>query len=145
VGGQYGTWSSAVKHRSLTGRKPRRNVPVPQAPMMRGFVLSALFLTLPFTGMRVICVDAGAPAETVSDCERLCPLHHVSGTSGSSNCALSTDSSSLIVSASTVAIEPEQPERMTSVGSAVAADSPRCCLEPELAHHVPPPKLQILL
>jgi hypothetical protein len=113
--------------------------------MMRGFVLSALLLTLPFGGMRVICVDASTPPETGSDCERLCPLHHVSGTSGDANCALTTDSSSLIVFASTAAVAPEQPASMSSIESVVSADAPRRCLEPELAHHVPPPKLQILL
>ena len=144
-GAQYGTCCSLSIAVLLTGCEPRRKVPVPQAPMMRGFVLSALLLTLPFGGMRVICVDASAPPEPGSDCERLCPLHHVSGTSGDSNCALSTDSSSLIVFASIVAVEPEQPASMPSIVSAVSADAPRCCLEPELAHHVPPPKLQILL
>jgi hypothetical protein len=112
---------------------------------MRTLVLSALLVTMPFSGMRVICVDASAPAQTGSDCERLCVRHHLSGTGGTSNCALSTDESSLIVFASTAAVEPEQPIGVTSVMSEAAAESPRFCPEPELAHQVPPPKPQILL
>jgi len=107
----------------------------------RNLVLSALLVVMPFSGIRVICVDANAPADTRSDCEQLCARHHLSGTGSSSNCTLSTDSSSLIIFASTAAAGPEEPLCAPLVASAVFTDSTQCCPEPELAHRVPPPKL----
>ena len=112
--------------------------------MTRNLVLIALLVVMPFSGMRVICVDAAAPTETGSDCERLCTRHHVSSTTNGSNCTLSTDSSSLIVFASTAAVGPEEPLSAPPVVSAVFTDSTQCCPEPELAHRVPPPKPQVL-
>jgi len=103
-----------------------------------------LLVTMPFSGMRVICVDAAAPTDTRSDCERLCARHHLSGNTSTSNCALSTDASSLIVFASTAAVGPEEPLSGPLAVSVVSADAPRCCLEPELAHRVPPPKPHVL-
>lgn len=108
--------------------------------MIRNLALTALLITMPFSGLRVICVDSTAPAETGSDCERLCTRHHVSDTTGSSNCSLSTDNSPLITFASTAALAPEAPMQAPLVVSVVVADSARGCLEPELAHRVPPPR-----
>jgi hypothetical protein len=121
-------------------------VPVHSALVTRNLVLSALLVVMPFSGMRVICVDAAAPADTDtrSDCEQMCARHHLSGTGSTSNCTLSTDSSSLIVFASTVAAVPEEPLSAPLVVSPVFTDSTQCCPEPELAHRVPPPKPQVL-
>ena len=118
---------------------------------MRTFVLGTLIAILPFSGMRVICLDAhvdaggaSAAAEPAADCERLCALHHPFGSASDpgngSNCALSTDASSLIVFASTAVVRPEEPLQVPLVVSPVHVESPRCCLEPELARLDPPPK-----
>jgi hypothetical protein len=111
---------------------------------MRNLVLVALLVTMPFSGMRVICVDAPTPAETASDCERLCARHHVSGAGSSSNCTLSTDNASLIVFASPAAVGPEEPLSAPLVSAAATIDISQYLPEPELAHRVPPPKSQIL-
>ena len=121
-------------------------MPVIECFVTRNLALIALLVVMPFSGMRVICVDAAAPTDTDtrSDCEQLCARHHLSGTGSTSNCTLSTDSSSLIVFASTAAVGPEEPLSAPPVVSAVFTDSTQCCPEPELAHRVPPPKPQVL-
>jgi len=124
-------------------------------------VLGTLLILMPFSGIRVICIDAptdekrpSAPTETLSDCERLCPLHQPSGTPSStdsagstesgSGCALSTDASSLSIVASIAVPRPQEPLQVALVASAASADSPRFYLEPALAHLGPPPKPQAL-
>src|SRR5688572_33251530 len=49
---------------------------------MRNIALGALLLVLPFGGIRVMCFESApsegvtaTAAETLSDCERMCPLH----------------------------------------------------------------------
>jgi len=148
VGRQYGTCYWHVKRVRTPGLDSAMSRDVRcrciERSVMRNLVLAMLLVTMPLSGMRVICVDSAAPTETGSDCERLCARHHVSSSTNSSTCALSTDASSLIVFASTAALGPEEPVQAPLVVSAVSADSPRCCLDPELAHHVPPPKPQAL-
>ena len=123
--------------------------------MKRGFVVLGLLVVMPFSGMRVICLDAptdvsgvNAPVETLSDCERLCPLHQPTDTSSSSKkdegCALSADASSLIIFASTAVVRPQEPLQVPDVVSTVSPASPRSCVEPELARLDPPPKPQAL-
>jgi len=125
---------------------------------MRTLALAALLVVLPFSGMRVICIDSPQDvsgstgrAETVSDCERLCPLHRPSetapavpaapsGPEDDSDCALSTDASSLSISASIAVQRPREPLQVPLVVSDAPAESHRFYLEPELAHLAPPPK-----
>ena len=109
--------------------------------MLRNLLLSALLVTMPFSGMRVICVETPAPADTGSDCERLCARHHVSGSTDSSNCMLTADACALVAFASTLSVGPEQPPAALTLDMAAAPADGTCgCLEPELAHRVPPPK-----
>ncbi|HEY3092008.1 MAG TPA: hypothetical protein VGJ52_02880 [Vicinamibacterales bacterium] len=118
---------------------------------MRKFLLSALLVTMPFSGIRVICVDAPAAASAATtqtaadDCEQICARHHhVSSDTTGSNCVLTADVCALLAFASTVSIGPEQsPAGLTLDVSAAPADAPRGGLEPELTHQVPPPKPQI--
>ena len=136
---------------------------------MRTLVCGTLLIIMPFGGMRVTCVDAPpgasgsiASAETLSDCERLCPLHKPSadpsvpsadpsvtagtpsGTDTGSGCALSTDGASLSILGSVAILRPEEPLRVPVTVSAVPADGPRFYLDPTLTHLGPPPKPQAL-
>ena len=112
---------------------------------MRKFVLCALLVTMPFGGMRVMCVDAPAPADTDSDCERLCARHHVSSSTDGSTCMLTADACALLAFATTVGVGPDQPPADLGLDvSAAPAGESRVSPDPDLAHHVPPPKTRIL-
>ena len=127
-------------------------------PCRRTLVLSALIAIMPFSGMRVICIDSPAdpgstsPAvqtETGSECERLCPLHQPatarsapSSSENESDCALSPDSSFVSSVFAGVAVSrPGEPLQVPQAVAVLYADSSRFPLEPELAHFGPPPKL----
>lgn len=121
-------------------------------------MLGTLLVVLPFGGLRVICIDPAtdvshstAPTETASDCERMCPFHPPSVTSGtpsstqsSSDCALSADGSSLSIFANIAVLRPQEPLVVPVAVTAVPADSPNFYREPQLAHLGPPPKPQAL-
>ncbi len=129
---------------------------------MRKLVLAALLVVLPFSGMRVVCVDSPTPVsgsaastETVVDCERLCPLHPPSdtpamtpgtrsGTETGSDCALSTDGASFSILATVAVLWPHESLEVPLAVSAVSAASPRFYLDPELAHVAPPPRPRAL-
>ncbi|HEY3162400.1 MAG TPA: hypothetical protein VGJ78_25760 [Vicinamibacterales bacterium] len=120
--------------------------------MLQKLVLSALLVTMPFAGIRVICVDppvdaSAATTQTAADdCGRICARHHqVSSDTNGSNCILTADACALLAFASTIGVGPEQPS--TAVGlhvSPAPADAPRRCLDPALARPFPPPKPQVL-
>jgi len=128
---------------------------------MRRFVLGALFIVTPFSGVRVICVDSPmeprhpvARAEAVSDCERLCPLHPPSSTSrdterggdteNASDCALSVDGATMSVVAGIAVPQPQGAFPVPAIVTVVVANSPRLYVEPALAHLAPPPKQRAL-
>jgi hypothetical protein len=122
---------------------------------MRKLVFGTLLVLMPFSGMRVICVGlptdvsaSKARTETGTDCERLCPLHPPSaapsGSQNGSDCALSSDASSIGIFASIAVPQPQEPLHVPVVVSEVSADAPRFYLEPALAHLGPPPKTQAL-
>jgi hypothetical protein len=127
---------------------------------MRRLVLGTLLVITPFSGMRVICIDSptdmsgsSANIQNITDCERLCPLHPPpdapssptpSGTQNDSDCALSTDTISLSIVASTAVLRPQEPQQVPLVVSAVSADAPWFYQEPALSHLGPPPKPQAL-
>ncbi len=129
----------------------------------------ALLLVLPFSGIRVICVEsptaidvAATPAEshttddTLTDCERMCPFHppesmqapdaaSASATSGDdSNCALSSDAAALQM-LGTIAVLGSAPRLVVPL---IIADVPveiaPAYAEPSLIHPGPPPKLHTL-
>jgi hypothetical protein len=114
-------------------------------------VLGTLVLVMPFSGMRVICLDSPADASNSSapaapapdDCERVCALHQPASGNGS-HCALSPDASSLLVFAGAAVVRPLEPPQVPLVVTAVYAEVPRFRPEPELARFVPPPEHQAL-
>jgi hypothetical protein len=122
---------------------------------MRKLVLGTLLVFLPFSGMRVICIGSptdvsasNARTETGADCERLCPLHPSSVAPSSpedgSDCALSSDASSLGIFASIAVLQLQEPLHVPLVSAPTYSDVPRFYLEPALAHLGPPPKPQAL-
>lgn len=134
--------------------RPDVRCPCVGSPVMRKFVPWALLLVLPFSGIRVICIDSptdvsGSSARTEhgSDCERLCPLHESASNDSSENdpdCSLSADASSLSVFASITIPRPQELLQITLRAVATYADSPRFYIEPGLAHLSPPPKPKVL-
>lgn len=128
--------------------------------LMRRVLLGALLVVMTFSGVRVICVAPPevpshpvARVETVSDCERLCPLHPAPGaasesgdrsdTERASDCALSVDGATMTLVVTTVVSRPqvEFPAPVTVTASFIAP--PPLYVEPTLAHLAPPPKPQV--
>lgn len=118
-------------------------------------MLGMLLTIMPFSGMRVICIDSPMNVESVStvhtegdaDCERLCPLHQPSSTATKeegSDCALSADASSLSLFASIAVLRHQEPLPVPLVTATTYSDSPRIYSEPKLAQLGPPPKPQAL-
>jgi hypothetical protein len=117
--------------------------------MIRRVLLSALVAIMPFSGMRVMCIDVDAPlAETTapshahtSDCERLCPLPPAVADSGSkSDCAMSVDGA-LIVMTAVIAVSPVQaPVQAPSRISHQFAEPSQLVLDPALVQPNPPPE-----
>ena len=116
----------------------------------RTLALCALIATMPFSGMRVICVGTPATesasrvhAEGASECERLCPLDdHASDEA--SDCALSAEGLSLIASAGVAVVRAQEPPQVPDVVRVVYTESPQFLPEPELPRFGPPPKSQAL-
>ena len=127
----------------------------------RLFVVTALLVILPFSGIRVICFElpaeesAAAVADhELTDCERLCALHRpadapsppVTSTSDDSDgrevCALTADGAILdCVSFSAIAVVRAQPPAETpAIARNLYVDSSRLHLDPALAPAGPPPK-----
>jgi hypothetical protein len=115
--------------------------------MLRGVLLWALILVLPFGGMRVMCVEApllapgAAHHQHGSDCERLCPLPEpVASPRDGSDCSMSVDNSLIVISAA-VCTSP-----MAMVTPAIDAaqhdfsDHPARYHAPGLSPTTPPPK-----
>lgn len=127
---------------------------------MRKLVFGTLIVIMPFSGVRVICIDSPtdvsestAHTEEMTDCERLCPLHPPSGTpsrttpsstENGSDCALSTDGASLSIVASSAVPRPQEPLPVPLVSAPTYSEAPRFYSEPALAHLGPPPKPQAL-
>ncbi len=114
--------------------------------LWRTLVLGLLIALMPFSGMRVICLGtpaaestSSAPADPMSECERLCPLHQPSSEDGS-DCALSADGFSVIAFAGVAVVQPQEPPPVPVVVRVVYAETPRFLPEPELPHFSPPPK-----
>jgi hypothetical protein len=117
---------------------------------MRTLLLCALIALMPFSGMRVVCVetpvaetDAGTPVDPASECERLCPLHQPPSDDGS-DCALSADGLSVIAFAGVAVVQADEPAPAPDVARVEYAESPRFVPEPALPRFGPPPKPQAL-
>ena len=137
-------------------------------PRLRSLAFGALLLVLPFSGIRVICIESPGPevssdvpapqAEAkrpLTDCERLCPLHppesleamHADGASSSgekSDCALSSDAAALQMLATIGVLRPAQPVAMPDVESDAPVFTSSIYSEPSLTLLAPPPKPSVL-
>jgi hypothetical protein len=127
-------------------------------------VFGALLLVLPFSGVRVICVESPAPdddsvapatvveaeARPLTDCERLCPLHppelfeaahaDTASTDEDADCALSSDAAALQMQGTIAVLRPVQPVTIPDVVSDAPVLSAPVYSEPALANLAPPPK-----
>ena len=108
---------------------------------MRSLAFGALLCVLPFSGIRVICIESPVPQgfsaatatqadaeRPLTDCERLCPLHppeslqamHGNAAPSSdeeSDCALSSDAAALQMLATIGVLRPAQLVAMPDVES----------------------------
>jgi hypothetical protein len=115
--------------------------------MLRKLLVSALLVVMPFSGMRVICLDPSAEASTAadqdeqsSDCDRICALHRPIDSGTGSNCALTADPSSLVIIAGSAVLPWKQPMQLPTVVLLQHDDISQLYLEPGLARLNPPPK-----
>ncbi len=137
-------------------------------PRLRSLAFGALLCVLPFSGIRVICIESPVPGGSsaapatqaeaerpLTDCERLCPLHppesleamHGDAASSSdeeSDCALSSDAAALQMLATIGVLRPAQPVAMPDVESDAPVFTSSVYSEPSLALLAPPPKPGLL-
>ena len=128
----------------------------PRVTALSRRLVPVLLLALPFSGVRVICVEAPAEAAAnteqsasvpaTDDCERLCALHHVSATTpdseSGSHCALSTNPSCFDIFGSVAVFHAPQPYGVTLVATPVVERAAALYVEPSPSHPGPPPKFQ---
>jgi hypothetical protein len=138
-------------------------------PRLRSISLGVLLLVLPFSGIRVICIESPAPdgysaepaphtakSPPLSECERLCPFHppesvqalHADAASAASDeesdCALSSDAAALEMMGTIAVLQSAPPLTVPYVVADVVAAAPAFYSDPPLTHFAPPPKLQAL-
>ena len=141
-------------------------------PRLRSLALGVLLFVLPFSGIRVICVESpaqgvdsdaspthtetAAEARPLTDCERLCPFHPpesmqapdadaASASSGESpDCALSSDAAALQMLGTIAVLRPAPPVVVPDVVSDVPVFTSSVYAEPSLALLAPPPKTSAL-
>ena len=137
-------------------------------PRLRSLAFGALLCVLPFSGIRVMCIESPVPegfsaapatqAEAerpLTDCERLCPLHppesldamHGDAAPSSdeeSDCALSSDAAALQMLATIGVLRPAQPVAMPDVESDAPVFTSSVYSEPSLTLLAPPPKPGVL-
>ena len=123
-----------------------------------------LLVVLPFSGIRVICIDSAAAGAdsaavpethaaegTLTDCERLCPFHppasmqslHTDAQSSSDEdaaCALSSDAAALQMLGTIAVLRPAHLVSMPYVVSNAPGFTSSVYSEPALALLAPPPK-----
>jgi len=113
--------------------------------MPRKLLISALLLVIPFSGMRVICLERaperGATVHVAgeADCDQICAVRPGTGANGS-ECALMADASALIVFAAAAVLPSQQPMRAPAAVLVEATEASDFYLEPGLAHLSPPPR-----
>lgn len=114
--------------------------------MARQLLTFALLFIVPFSGMRVICLDPAAQAGAAAtdtdrdaDCDRICAVHPAAG-SNRSSCALTADASALMVFGCAAVLPAHQPMRAVTTARVDVPDAPPLYLEPSLAQLGPPPK-----
>ena len=133
------------------------------SPRLRSLAFVALLVVLPFSGIRVICIDSAAGADpaagpethaaegTLTDCERLCPYHppasmqtlHADAQSSSdedADCALSSDAAALQMLGTVAVLRPAHLVSVPYVVSHAPVFTSSVYSEPALALLAPPPK-----
>ena len=136
-------------------------------PRLRSLTFVALLVVLPFSGIRVICLDSAAAGAdsavpethaaegTLTDCERLCPFHppasmqtlHADARSspdGDTDCTLSSDAAALQMLATIAVLRPAHLVSVPDVVSDAPVFTSSVYCEPALAHLPPPPKAPTL-
>ena len=139
-------------------------------PRLRSVALGMLLLVLPFSGIRVICVEssavqdepaaadtqAAAEERPLTDCERLCPYHPPASVQGlhadaaapasdeESDCALSSDAAALQMLGTIAVLRSAEPLTVPYVVSDAPVYSTPFYAEPALIHLGPPPKARSL-
>ena len=138
---------------------------------LRSLAFGALLFVLPFSGIRVICIESpakegssavsDAPAESaeearpLTDCERLCPFHPPtdlqsadpasSGVSGTdADCALSSEAAALQMLGTIAVLRPYGPPVIPDVVTDAPVLAPSTYSDPALALLAPPPKSSVL-
>ena len=132
-------------------------------PLLRKLAFAALLIVLPFSGIRVICVESStepsAPAvtsqaeaaeDTLTDCERLCPFHppasvtvpHADPQSSSEDedCALSSAAAALQMLATIAILKSEPPLAIPDLVTDLPVASTPLYSDPALTLLAPPPK-----
>ena len=133
-------------------------------PRLRSLAFVVLLVVLPFSGIRVICLDSAAAGAdsaavpetqaaeaTLTDCERLCPFHppasiqtlHAASQSSSdedADCALSSDAAALQMLATIAVLRPAHLVSVPYVVSDAPVLTSSVYSEPALALLAPPPK-----
>ena len=139
-------------------------------PRLRSLALGTLLFVLPFSGIRVICVESPADADDpaaaetqaaaeqrpLTDCERLCPFHPpafvqtldgdaaASPSDEESDCALSSDAAALQMLGTIAVLRSAEPLTVPYTVSDAPAYAIAIYAEPALTHLGPPPKTQSL-
>jgi hypothetical protein len=133
-------------------------------PRLQSLAFVALLVVLPFSGIRVICIDSAAPGvdsaappETqaaegsLTDCERLCPFHPPaslqsaqSSSDEDADCALSSDAAALQMLGTIAVLRPTQPVSVPLVVSDAPVFTSSVYSEPALPLLAPPPKAPTL-
>jgi len=130
---------------------------------LRSLAFVSLLVVLPFSGIRVICIDSAAAGAdsatpethaaeaTLTDCERLCPFHppasmHTLDADAQSSsdedvdCALSSDAAALQMLATIGVLRPAHLVSVPYVVSEAPLFTSSVYSEPVLALLAPPPK-----
>lgn len=130
---------------------------------LRSLAFVSLLVVLPFSGIRVICIDSAAAGAdsatpethaaeaTLTDCERLCPFHppasmHTLDADAQSSsdedvdCALSSDAAALQMLATIGVLRPAHLVSVPYVVSEAPVFTSSVYSEPVLALLAPPPK-----
>jgi hypothetical protein len=138
-------------------------------PRLRSLALGTLLLVLPFSGIRVICIEAvpavsdpaatadgETEAEALTDCERLCPFHppasvqvlHADAASApsdeESDCGLSSDAAALQMMGTIAVLRSAPPLTVPYVVADIVAAAAVFYSDPALTHFAPPPRPQAL-
>jgi hypothetical protein len=123
---------------------------------MRALLASILLIVLPFSGIRVICVDdaeeasVSAPGaepemdqQAIEDCRRICALHHPRPVPAEEDCAITVDPTSLTMLGGVAVLPAIDAAAAPFATPHVYFERLHGYVEPGLAHLSPPPKFPL--